>query len=100
VNKGKPNLGAPGLLPVAQVYGREGRGKRGSHTGESEYSLDEQRLFLVLELYYRKAGRKREGRGGRLERKKKGERRGEGRGGEEKRGEKTKKEERGVREVR
>jgi hypothetical protein len=37
--------------------------------------LDKQRLSMVLELYYRKAGRKREGRkrqrerGGRLERK-------------------------------
>jgi hypothetical protein len=37
--------------------------------------LDEQRLSMVLELYYRKSGRKREGEGGqRLERKSKRER--------------------------
>ena len=59
---------------------------------------------MVLELYYRKAGRKREGRrervpfrrleGGRLDRKRL-------RGREERRGEeKTKRKERGVREVR
>ena len=48
--------------------------------------LDEQRLSMVLELFYRKAGRKREGRRERergLERKRKREkgeeRRGEGR---------------------
>jgi hypothetical protein len=32
------------------------------NTDKSERSLDEQRLSMVLELYYRKAGRKREGR--------------------------------------
>ena len=32
------------------------------NTDQSEHSLDEQRLSMVLELYYRKAGRKREGR--------------------------------------
>ena len=67
--------------------------------------LDEQRLSMVLELYYRKAGRKREGRrereapprrleGGRLHRKSKRER------GEERRGQRERKEERGVQEVR
>jgi hypothetical protein len=60
MDKGQPNLGAPGLLPVAP--GLWERGKRGSHTCESERSLDEQRQFMVLELYYRKAGGKREGR--------------------------------------
>jgi hypothetical protein len=61
----------------------------------SAVGLDEQRHPMVLELYYRKAGRKREGRrergpprrleGGRLDRKSKrerGERRGEERRGE------------------
>jgi hypothetical protein len=60
-----------------------------------EADLDEQRLSMVLKLYYRIAGRKREGRkrGGRLERKR--VRGGEGRG-EERRGEKkTKREDRG-----
>ena len=56
--------------------------------------LDEQRHSMVLELYYRKAGRKREGRrergpprrleGGRLDRKK-------ARGREERRGEEKEK---------
>jgi hypothetical protein len=79
--------------PVAPGYGREGRGRRGSHTKESEpsgpwlehrkdfheeirnsplgeslshpssaVSLDEHRLSIVLEVYYRTAGGKREGR--------------------------------------
>ena len=39
------------------------RGKRGSHACESERSLDEQRLSMVLELYCRKAGRKKVERG-------------------------------------
>jgi hypothetical protein len=69
--------------------------------GVSAADLDEQRLSMVLELYYRTAGRKREGgreRGGeRLERKnkreKKEERRGEDR--EERRREDKKRGERG-----
>ena len=32
------------------------------NTGESECSLDEQRLSMVLELYWRKAGGRREGK--------------------------------------
>ena len=32
------------------------------NTSKSAVDLDEQRLSMVLELYYRKAGRKREGR--------------------------------------
>ena len=32
------------------------------NTDESEHSFDEQRLSMVLEIYYRKAGRKREER--------------------------------------
>ena len=54
MDKGQPNLGSPGLLPEA--LGLWERGKRVFHTGESEHSLDEQRLSMVLELYYRKAG--------------------------------------------
>ena len=58
------------------------------NTDESECSLDEQRLSMVLELYYRKARRKRERRERerekererRLERKRVRERRGEDRG--------------------
>jgi hypothetical protein len=32
------------------------------NTSESEHSLDEQRLSMVLEIYCRKAGRKKEGK--------------------------------------
>ena len=50
------------------------------NTCESVCSLDEQRLSMVLELYYRNAGGKREGREG--ERKRKRERQaGESTGG-------------------
>jgi hypothetical protein len=52
--------------------------------------LDEPRLSMVLELYYRKAGRKKGGRKT-TEKESKSKRRGE---------EKTKRKERGVREVR
>ena len=41
---------------------RSGMRKEVTNTDESERSLDEQRLSMVLGLYYRKAGRKREGR--------------------------------------
>jgi hypothetical protein len=64
VDKGQPNLVAPGPHPAAQGYGREGRGKRGLHKGESERNLEEQSLSMVLELYCRKTGKKRGGRGG------------------------------------
>jgi hypothetical protein len=73
----------------------------------SAVGLDEQRCSMVLELYYRKAGRKREGRrervpfrrleGGRLDRKRvrgREDRRGEERRGEERRGEERRGEER------
>jgi hypothetical protein len=49
-------------------YEREGLEKRGSHTSESKHSLDEQRLSMVLELYYREGGGKRKGRKEREER--------------------------------
>jgi hypothetical protein len=50
----------------------------------SAVDLDEQRLSMVLELFYRKAGRKREGRRERgLERKRKREKGGERREGRE-----------------
>jgi hypothetical protein len=59
------------------------------NTDESEQNLDEQRISMLLELYYRKAGRKREGRRERVGRE--GERRGE----DKERGEeKTRREER------
>jgi hypothetical protein len=59
VDKGQPpTWGAPGKHPVSL-----GLWERGSHTGKSlGSSLEEQRLSMVLELYYRKAGGKREGR--------------------------------------
>jgi hypothetical protein len=86
-------MGASGPHPVVPGYRREGRGKTGSHTSDSEHSrlwlehkkafqreirnsslgenlshplsavgLDKQRQTMVLELYCRKAGGKREGR--------------------------------------
>ena len=99
-----------GYILYSWGYGREGKGKRGSHTGKSEHrglwlehrkafnweirngllgeklsphppnsvGLDEQRLSMVLELYYRKTGGEREGRKDRdwpWPRGKKGERR-------------------------
>jgi hypothetical protein len=81
-------------------YGREGRGKRGTHACEIKHSLDEQRLSMVLDLYCRKAGRKRE----RRERPREKESKSKRERGEERRKErvevKTKREERVVREVR
>ena len=49
--------------------GERDEGREVPNTDESEHSLDEQRLSMVLELYYRKAGGKREGK---REREKKG----------------------------
>jgi hypothetical protein len=89
------NQGALEGHPVPQHYGREGLGREVStQAGFCTEGLDE--LSMVLELYYRKAGGKREGkREERLERKrrregeeKRGEeRRGKGRGGEGRGGE-------------
>ena len=44
------------------------------NTDESTVDLDEQRLSMVLELYYRNAGGKREGREGERKRKRERER--------------------------
>ena len=54
-------------IPRATLLKPPGLWERGMrkevpNTDESERSLDEQRLSMVLGLYYRKAGRKREGR--------------------------------------
>jgi hypothetical protein len=92
--QGAAQPGGPRATPCSYV--REGRGKRGFHTGESECSLDEQKQSMVLELYCRKAEGKREGKGGqpwpRGEKVRKGERekarekeRVRGREGEERR---------------
>jgi hypothetical protein len=97
-------MGDPAPHPVALGLWEIGmREERFSHL-KSEHSPYEQRLSMVLELYYRKAERKREGRRERrerLERKRvrargREERRGEEKRGEERRGEEKK---RGVREV-
>ena len=65
------------LLP--QGYGREGLGKEvPTQARVCTVGLDEQRLSMVLELYYRKTGGEREGRKDRdwpWPRGKKGERR-------------------------
>jgi hypothetical protein len=76
-------------------------GREFRNTDESELSLDEQRLSMVLELYYREAGRKREGGQAREKERRRGEerrgeeRRGEERRGEERRGERKEDKERG-----
>jgi hypothetical protein len=41
------------------VMAERDKGRDVSNTCESEYSLDEQRLSMVLELYYRKTEGKR-----------------------------------------
>jgi hypothetical protein len=67
------------------------------NTDESTVHLDEQRLSMVLELYYRNAGRKREGREGgkgRLERKRVRDRRGEEKTNRKERGERSERSER------
>jgi hypothetical protein len=56
--KGSPqNQGTPWRQPVALGLWERGLRERGSNTGKSVYT-DEQRQSMVLELYYRKAGRK------------------------------------------
>jgi hypothetical protein len=74
------------LLKPPRVIGERVR-EEVPNAEESEHSLDEQRLSMVLELYYRKAGRKREGR----------KREGEG-GGKEREREKSREKEGGRRE--
>jgi hypothetical protein len=58
-----PNWGSRATPYSLGGYRREGRGRKGCHTISrvSKEDLDQQRLSMVLELYYRKAGRKREG---------------------------------------
>jgi hypothetical protein len=65
VARGQTYLGAQDYFAKATMGERVPTLRRVS----SERSLDEQRLSMVLELYYRKAGGKREGGGERLERK-------------------------------
>jgi hypothetical protein len=61
VDKGQPNLGATGLLSIAQgLWERGKKEERFPHRQESAADLDEQKLSMVLELYYRDAGGKRE----------------------------------------
>jgi hypothetical protein len=64
VDKGQLNLGAPGLLLAAPgLWERGKREERFPHGARvSAADLDKQRLSMVLELYYREAGGKREGR--------------------------------------
>ena len=74
-----PDLGGPRATPcIPGVMGEREEGREvPTHARVSAALMDEQRQFMVLELYYRKAGGKREGRkrvGGRLERKSKRER--------------------------
>jgi hypothetical protein len=61
----------------------------------SAVGLDEQRHSMVLELYYRKAGRKRKGRRGEAREKESKREKGEERRGEERRGEDKERGERG-----
>ena len=63
------------------------------NTCESAHSLDEQRLSMVLELYCRNAGRKREGSGEAKEKERVRERRGE----DKEKGERREDKERGER---
>jgi hypothetical protein len=60
--QGAAQPGGPGGHTLSpQGYGREGQGKIGSHTCQSEHSLNEQRQSMVLELYCRKAGEREKG---------------------------------------
>ena len=62
MEKGQPNLGAPGVTPCSPgVMGEREEGREvPTHARVSAALMDEQRQFMVLELYYRKAGGKRE----------------------------------------
>ena len=50
------------MLKPPRVMGERDEGREVPITGKSTADLDEQSLSMVLELYYRKAGGKREGR--------------------------------------
>ena len=64
MDKGQPpKPGGPRAIPFSlRVVGERAEGERFPHRRECAAGLDVQRQSIVLELYCRKAGGKREGR--------------------------------------
>ena len=64
MDKGQPpKPGGPRAIPCSlRVMGERAEGESFPHRRECAAGLDEQRQSMVLELYCRKAGGKREGR--------------------------------------